>query len=60
MYVVSKEEDYEEIKDTFDVPIYVIERKWVRKRYMLLLSNRPESNDKRDNHASADPPWAEE
>ena len=59
VYVVSKEEDYEEIKDTFEAPVYVIERQWVRKRYMLLLSNRPESNDKRDDHASADPPWAE-
>jgi len=54
VYAISKEEDYEEIADTFEVPIYVIERQWVRKRYMLLLSNQPESNDGREEHAPED------
>ena len=46
VYVVSKEKDYEQIRDTSEVPIYVIERQWVRKRYMLLLSNRPENHER--------------
>jgi 4-amino-4-deoxy-L-arabinose transferase-like glycosyltransferase len=40
VYVVTTEEIFGEIKDTFEAPIHVIVRQWIEHRYMLLLSNR--------------------
>jgi 4-amino-4-deoxy-L-arabinose transferase-like glycosyltransferase len=45
VFVVTKEEHYLKIKDTFEVPIYVILRQWIEHRYVLLLSNRPGSDE---------------
>ncbi len=56
VYIGSKEEDYEKIKNTFEMPIHVIERQWVRNRYMMLLSNRPEVSGSREDHGLAATP----
>jgi len=41
VYVVTQEDVYLEIKDSFPLPIYVVARKWIDHYYVLLLSNRP-------------------
>ncbi len=45
VYVVTREKEYGKIKDTFGAPIHVLERQWIDHRYVLLLSNRPGSNN---------------
>lgn len=41
VYVVTQEKEYLKIKDSFPLPIYVVVRRWIDHRYVLLLSNRP-------------------
>ena len=41
VYVITKEKEYLQIKDSFPLPIYVVIRDWIDHRYVLLLSNRP-------------------
>ena len=45
VYVVTKEKEYLQIKDSFPLPIYVVIREWIDHRYVLLISNRPTSYD---------------
>jgi hypothetical protein len=41
VYVVTQEKEYLKIKDSFHRPIYIVVRRWIDHRYVLLLSNRP-------------------
>ena len=41
VYVVTQEKEYLKIKDSFPQPIYIVVRRWIDHRYVLLLSNRP-------------------
>jgi len=41
VYVVTYEDSYNEIKDNFPLPIYIVLREWIDHRYVLLISNRP-------------------
>ena len=41
VYVVTREKQYFEIKDSFPQPIYIVIRKWIDHGFVLLISNRP-------------------
>jgi hypothetical protein len=41
-YIVTKDNVYLKIKETFPLPIHVIHRQWIDHRYVFLLSNRPD------------------
>ncbi len=41
-YIVTKDNVYLKIKETFPLPIHVIHRQFIDHRYVFLLSNRPD------------------
>jgi len=42
VYVVTREKNYLELKETFAADIYVTHRQWIDHRYVVLLSNFPD------------------
>jgi hypothetical protein len=43
VYVVTREKEYLKLKESFPADIYIIHRQWIDHRYVLLLSNFPDS-----------------
>jgi hypothetical protein len=45
VYVVIEEEKYKEVRGALSTPAYVVHRRYVDGRYILLISNRPDPGE---------------